>query len=268
MNLNNKIALVTGAGRSIGSAIASKLAEYGATVIVADISFENAQSTAEGISDTGLKAIGISLDVTNQESAENVCEEILRRFGRIDILVNNAGVVAAPGWEDRKRPNDSDWEFTYSVNARGMARMSDIVAESMKQQKGGKIVNISSVAGRASGSTTSIAYSASKAAAISITQTMSQELADSNINVNVICPGLIWTEMWARIAVHYGNIPERAKGLKDPREIFNRTVKERIPLGREQTSADVANAVLFFASDLSKNITGQALNVTGGWTMN
>ena len=267
MDVTGKVAVITGGGRGIGRAIAVRLAANGADVAVADIGLENAQAVAGEVSKIGRESMAIRLDVTEQESVESTCEQVIDRFGRIDILVNNAGVIAAPGWEDRERPDDSDWDLTYTVNARGMARMSEAAARSMKERRYGKIVNISSVAGRV-GSTTSIAYSASKAAAISLTQTLAQELAPFNINVNVICPGLLWTEMWARIAVHWGNIPERARGLTDPKQIFDRAVEERVPLGREQTPEDVANAVAFFASEAARNITGQALNVTGGWQMN
>ena len=190
----------------------------------------------------------------------------IQRFGRIDILVNNAGIVAAPGWEERERPSEEDWDMIYAVNVKGVAGVTESVVPHMKRRRYGKIVNIASIAGRL-GSRTSAPYSASKASVINMTQNFALDLAEFNINVNSICPGLLWTPMWQRIATRYGTIPGDRQGLP-PREVFDRHVKQVIPMGREQTPEDVGHAVAFLASDYAKNITGQALNVSGGSHMN
>ena len=136
----------------------------------------------------------------------------------------------------------------------------------MRERRYGKIVNIASVAGRI-GSTTSAPYSISKAGVISYTQAIGLEEAKHNINVNAICPGLLWTPLWRRIAVRHGAHRDEDKGLTD-REVFDKYVKERTPLGREQTPEDIGNAVAFLASDAAQNITAQALNVSGGSHIN
>ena len=142
----------------------------------------------------------------------------------------------------------------------------EAVTPAMKRRRYGKIVNIASTAGR-QGSLTSGPYSASKAGVINLTQTWSLELAEFGINVNAVCPGLLWTSLWERIARRFGTISGDEQGMT-PREVFDRYVKRRIPLGREQTPEDIGNAVAFLASDYAENITGQALNISGGSHMN
>jgi len=266
MDVTDKIALVTGGGRGIGQGIATVLARNGADVAVADINLDDALSVAAEISDMGRQSMAQRVDVTVQESVDSTVEAVLKRFGRIDILVNNAGIIGAPGWEERETPSEEDWDSIYAVNVKGMAKATGAVAPHMKERRYGKIVNIASVAGRL-GSTTSAAYAASKASVINMTQTWAVELAGFNINVNSICPGLLWTPMWMRIATHFGTLPGDHTG-QSPRDVFDQHVERRIPLKREQTPEDIGNAVTFLASDYAQNITGQALNVSGGSNMN
>ena len=266
MDVTGKIAVVTGGGRGIGRAIALVLAQNGADVAVGDINLEDACGVAAEITETARQSIAVPLDVTSRESVVSMAREVVSRFGRIDILVNNAGVVAAPGWEERKDPNEADWEATYSVNVMGTATVTDVVAGYMKERRYGKIINISSIAGRL-GSLTSAPYSASKAAVINLTQFSSLELAPFNINVNAICPGLLWTPMWRRIGTRWGFDSEKWKGAS-VREVFDGTIKERVPLGREQTPEDVGNLTAFLASDFACNITGQTINLSGGSHIN
>ena len=266
MDVTGKIALVTGGGRGIGRGIVLELGRNGADVVIADIVLEDAQNVTTEVEELGRRSMSIRVDVTDQGSVESMVVEALTRFGRIDILVNNAGVIGAPGWETRERPNDEDWEFVLDVNLRGMVRVTDAVTPHMKERRSGKILNITSVAGR-QGSLTSAAYSASKAGGINLTQVTALDLAPYNINVNAICPGLIWTPMWVRIAQRRSLHEDDQTGLSR-REIFDRMVRERTPLGREQTPEDIGNAVCFLASDYARNITGQALNVSGGSHMN
>jgi NAD(P)-dependent dehydrogenase (short-subunit alcohol dehydrogenase family) len=266
VDVTDKIAIVTGGGRGIGRGIATVLAHNGADVVVADIILDNARSVAAEILDLGRESMAQHMDVTVQESVDGMVEAVLGRFGRIDILVNNAGIVGAAGWEEREAPNEADWAAIHAVNVRGVARVTEAVAAHMKERRYGKIVNIASVAGRV-GSTTSSAYGASKASVINMTQTWSVELAEFNINVNAICPGILWTPMWLRVGTHFGTIPGEEQGLT-PREVFSVHVQRRIPLKREQTPEDIGNAIAFLASDHAKNITGQTLNVSGGTHMN
>ena len=263
MDVTDKVALVTGGGRGIGRGIVVVLARNGADVVVADLDPKNARSTAEEVSEMGRQSLAVQVDVRDDGSVNQMVSDSMERFGRIDILVNNAGVIASPGWgEGRSRPNDEDWDLIYEVNVKGLVRVTDAVTPHMVERRYGKVVNIASIAGRV-GSVTNIPYSASKAGVINITQSHALELAPSGINVNAVCPGLIWSAMWAAISGRWAQAREDLKDLTH-REIFEQAVKERIPLGREQTPEDVGNAVAFLASDYAANITGQALTVSGG----
>ena len=193
-------------------------------------------------------------------------EDAVSRHGRIDILVNNAGIIGAPGWQDRAETTEEDWDLLYAVNVKGMAAVTDAVNPHMKERRYGKVVNIASVAGR-QGNYDNPPYGISKAGVISFTQAYAVLLAPFNVNVNAICPGLLWTPMWEKISFRRSSLPQNTEGLS-PRELFDRTVEERIPLGREQTPEDVGNLAAFLSSEASRNITGQAINVDGGSRMN
>ena len=266
MNLEGKIAIVTGGGRGLGRGISLVLAERGADVVVADIDTEGAQKTSEEVVALGRKSMACTVDVTKRASAEQMTNAVLERFGRIDILVNNAGVVGKPGWYEHETLREEDWDFCYQVNVKGMVITSEVVAEHMKQRRSGKIVNIASVAGR-QGRPAIAHYSASKAAAINWTQAHALMLAPYDINVNGVCPGILWTAMWEVVGLRYAftNWPDEKLTA---REAFDRSIKQRVPLGREQTPEDIGKAVAFFASDDAKNITGQVLNVDGGNFLN
>ena len=241
------------------------LAKNGADVVVADLNIENARKVAAEVAEMGRQSMPLNLDVTDQESADTVATQIVDRFGRIDILVNNAGVIGAPGWEDREKPNEEDWDLILEVNVRGVAKVTDAVTPYMKVKSYGKIVNIASIAGP-EGSPRNPPYNVSKTGVISLTQSQALELAPHNINVNAICPGLLWTPMFERIL----NRPTMAPNLEElpPREAFEKYVETKIPLGREQTPEDIGNLAAFLCSEFAKNITGQSINVSGGFFMN
>ncbi len=266
MDVTGKVAIVTGGGRGIGRGICVALARNGADVVVADMVRDNAEGVAAEVKGMGRRALAVHVDVTRQESVDRMVEAVTREFGRIDILVNNAGIIAAGGWEERERSNEDDWDMIYEVNVKGVARVTDAVAERMKERRYGKIVNIASVAGRL-GVPDNQPYGVSKAGVINLTQAQALNLAPFDINVNAVCPGLLWTPMWERIAFRRGRVREDLRG-KSARETFEVYVKERTPLGREQTPEDIGNLVAFLASDYARNITGQAINVNGGSHMN
>ena len=265
MNVSGKVALVTGGGRGIGRGISLVLAGNGADVAVADLDPTNAEAVAQEVTATGRQSMAVSVDVRDQASVGTMVQQVLERFGRVDVLVNNAGVIGAAGWEDRERPSEEDWDFIFDVNVKGIARVTDAVAPHMKERRYGKIVNIASIAGR-TGSERNTPYNVSKAGVISLTQGQALEMAPYSINVNAICPGLLWTPMWGRI-LSRGAMTPNPEG-KTQRELFEERVQSSIPLGREQTPEDIGNLVAFLASDYSKNITGQAINVSGGLHMN
>ena len=262
MDVTGLTAVVTGGGRGIGRGIALALARNGADVAVADIDPGIAESTGAAVVEMGRRSCVAEMDVTDQQSVDGAVENVLDRFGQIDVLVNNAGVVSAPGWTGRVDENEADWDVVYEVNVKGVDRVTRAVAPGMKARRFGKIINISSVAGRR-GNPGLSAYSASKAACISITQAAALELAPYNINVNVICPGLLWTPMWNVLATRQVALFEDA-AARTPREQFESMVARTTPLGREQTPEDIGDLAAFLASQHARNITGQALNVNGG----
>ena len=260
--LDGKIALVTGGGRGIGRGIVLELAKAGSDIVVADIDLENAQKTATETRALDRKATVVEMDVTQETSVTaGICTAIAEH-SRVDLLVNNAGVV---GNHVRSEVDLRDWDMCYQVNLKGIWIVSRAVISHFKEKGGGKIVNIASIAGR-HGSAGHAHYSASKAGAISVTQSLAKELGRFNINVNAVCPGLLWTDMWRQLEGMFGG--DASREAVNQRKVFERIVKQNCPLGREQTPEDVGMAVVFLASHQARNITGQALNVDGGMQMN
>lgn len=265
MLLKDRVAIVTGGATGIGRAIAAKMGEGGACVVIADMNAGAEQKAASELSASGIKAAAVATDVTDRAATDRMVRTTLDRFGKIDILVNNAGIAGAPGWNQRSEPTEDDWVKTYQVNVLGTVNSANSVIPHMKTAKHGKIVNLSSIAGR-EGRPSLPHYSASKAAVISYTQSLANELARFNINVNAICPGLLWTPMWEQVGGRYARDNAAYKGLS-PRQVFDAMIAERIPIGREQTPDDIGDAAVFLASEDARNITGQALNVDGGFFM-
>ncbi|MSQ08487.1 MAG: SDR family oxidoreductase [Dehalococcoidia bacterium] len=263
--LKDRVAIVTGGATGIGRAIATKMGEGGASIVVADMNADAAQKTAAELTASGIKAAAVATDVTDKAATDRMARTALDRFGRIDILVNNAGIAGAPGWNQRSESTEDDWVKTYQVNVLGTVNAANSVIPHMKAERHGKIVNLSSIAGR-EGRPSLPHYSASKAAVISYTQSLANELAKFNINVNAICPGLLWTPMWEQVGGRYARDNAAYKGLS-PRQVFDAMIAERIPNGREQTPEDIGDAAVFLASEDARNITGQALNVDGGFFM-
>lgn len=267
-DLEGMVALVTGAGSGIGAGISKVLHDRGAKLALCDLFGESAEKTANSISGT---SIFDSVDVTKLSDLENFRDKIINKFGKIDILVSNAGVIGAKGFAERKNYSQQDWDDTYDVNLIGVVNSADSVTEHMKSNKFGKIINIASHGGRKPRGLGDMhrgniqtPYLVSKAAVIQYTHLLAIELGKYNINVNAICPGVIWTPIWKAIAENHIEQNPNLKGM-DPKEVFDElAVKARTPLGRGQTPEDIGNTVAFFASEDSSEITGQALNVNGG----
>lgn len=260
--LDGRVAIVTGGGRGIGRGICEVLAREGASLVVADIVMENAKQTAADLRAAGAKAVPVHCDVTKADSAAATVDATLAAFGRADILVNNAGVVGQH--VGGALIDEDDWDACYEVNLKGIWRMSRAIVPHFRASGGGKIVNIASIAGRRGGAGLAH-YGASKAGAISLTQALASELGPLNVNVNAVCPGLLWTDMWRHLEAMIGRDP--SDEVVDRRRVFDAYLAQNCPLRREQTPEDIGNAVAFLASDEARNITGQSLNVDGGIEM-
>jgi len=252
LKLNGKVAIVTGGGRGIGRAIALALTKEGADVAIVDLRL--AKNVVNAITKTGRRALAIEGDVTNSNDVDHAVEEALKYFGRIDILVNNAGIIRIASVMDSR---EEDWDATLAVNAKGVFLFSKAVAKHMMSQRGGKIVNIASDAGK-TGEPLLAIYCASKFAVVGFTQAFALEMAPYNINVNAVCPCYVETEMLEDSAKEIGKRESRS-----PEEIKAQWASD-IPLRRLATTEDVAKAVVFLVSDDASFITGQAINVTGG----
>jgi len=247
--LEGKVAFVTGGARGIGRAICEALAQAGARVAVADLRLEDAQETAQAIG-----GMAVALDVTDFAALPGAVDAVARDLGGIDILVNNAGIFNMASI-DRITPED--YRRQYDVNVGGTLFACQAVVGHMKQRGGGSIVNFSSQAGRR-GEPNIAVYCSTKAAVISVTQSLALELASDNIRVNAIAPGVVDTPMWDVVDAQFAEYENKPKGQK------KREVGEAVPLGRMGDPRDVADPVVFLCSDAARYITAQTLNVDGG----
>jgi NAD(P)-dependent dehydrogenase (short-subunit alcohol dehydrogenase family) len=281
MKLQGKVAIVTGGGRGIGEGIVRCLAEEGANVAIVDINGSTARSIAEAVGSLGRESLAIEADATDSEKAVECVQSTIDRFGTIDILVNNVGGVAGvdlgAGMPAIDTRTDEEWQATYELNLKSHIIMARAVVPHFKGQRSGKIVNISSAAGK-QGSPMLMPYSVFKSGDIAFTRALALELAPYNVNVNCILPGLIYTPLWEMGATALRQLAiEQAKaGVKGPislQELERMTPKEwwlkttietSTPLRREQTPEDIGRAVVFLVSEDARNITAQALSVDGG----
>ncbi len=242
--LEGKVALITGASRGIGKAIAIAFAQQGASVAFTDMRRDEIMEATElEIQALGVKAIGYASDASSFDDSERVVDEIAKEFGRVDILVNNAGIT-----RDNllMRMAEADWDLVIKVNLKSVFNLTKAVQKYMLKQRSGSIINMSSVVG-INGNAGQSNYSASKAGLIGFTKSVAQELGSRNIRCNAIAPGYIETEMTAKLS-----------------EEVRTQWAAQIPLRRGGKPEDVAQACVFFASDLSAYVTGQVLSVCGG----
>lgn len=242
--LEGKTALVTGAARGIGKAIAMKLAENGANIAFTDLAINDATKELEKeLSAIGVKAKGYASDASSFDDTEKVVNEIVKEFGTVEILVNNAGIT-----QDTllMRMNEEQWDKVINVNLKSVFNFTKAIQRFMLKQREGSIINMSSVVG-VNGNAGQSNYAASKAGILGFTKSVAKELGSRNIRCNAIAPGFIITDMT-------GALPE------DVRKDW----ESKIPLRRGGTPEDVAKTSLFLASDLASYITGQVINVCGG----
>jgi 3-oxoacyl-[acyl-carrier protein] reductase len=247
LSLEGKTALVTGGSRGIGRSIALTLADYGADVAITfRSSVDAANEVKEEIKSKGQKAKAIQADAVNLEGAEDVISELIDDWDKLDILVNNAGIT-----RDNLilRMSEEQWDQVIDTNLKSIFNYSKAVAKPMMRNRGGSIINISSVVGL-SGNAGQSNYAASKAGIIGFTKSYAKELASRNIRANVVAPGYITTEMTDELD-----------------EDVLESIKDETPLGRAGDAKEVAETVLFLASDLSSYITGETIRVDGGMAM-
>jgi len=246
MNLEGKIALITGAAQGIGRDIALALAADGADIAVCDVNLEAAQKTAGDIEATGRKALALKVDVAASAEVTAMVEQAIAKFGRLDILVNNAGITR-DGLILRMK--DEDWDLVLSINLKGSFLCSRAALKHMTKQRGGTIINIASIVG-AMGNAGQANYVASKAGLIGLTKTIAREYAARGVTANAVAPGFIDTAMTQAL-------PENVR----------QDLAKQIPMGKLGTPRDVANAVRFLASPQAAYITGQVIHVNGGMYM-
>ena len=244
-SLRDRVAIVTGASRGIGRAVARRLAADGAAVVAAARS-DHADGVAAEIRDAGGRSVGVSVDVTDPERVEAMVRAALDEYGRIDVLVNNAGIV-----RDRLalRMTPEDWDAVVATNLTAAFACARAVLRPMIRQRGGRIVNVGSVVGRM-GNAGQANYAASKAGLEGFSKALAREVASRGITVNVVAPGMIDTDMTAGLG-----------------ESARKTLLAQIPAGRLGTAGDVAGAVCFLASDEAAYVTGHVLAVNGGMYM-
>ncbi|MCZ6539631.1 MAG: SDR family oxidoreductase [Chloroflexi bacterium] len=264
-DLSGKVALVTGGGQGLGLGIVLKMAEQGADIAIADLNEENAASAARQVEALGRKAYTARMDVTEKDSVNAGVESITAEAGQIDILVNNAGVAGAPG-STGTAFRDIDWEFTWKVNVKGLADVTEAVLPQMRERQSGKIINIASVAARAAKYITAY-YATTKMSVIAYTQALAREFAAENINVNAIAPGRIWTQFHKDWMNEREAMGDEAVAGKDKYAVFMASLKEVIPMGRPQEPSDIGALAVFLASEEARNITGQTIQCDGGQVM-
>jgi NAD(P)-dependent dehydrogenase (short-subunit alcohol dehydrogenase family) len=256
MNKTFKNVCITGAGNGIGKAIAIAMSKEGYNVICADINFEEAKKTVEIISSNNGSGLAIKTDVTNILDIKDMVNKVVEQFGSLDIMVNNAGVTRTSSIMDL---NEKDWDWIHNVNAKGTFFCLQTAAYQMiKQETGGRIINMASVGGKGFVDVSNAIYAASKGAVISLTKTAAQELGKYDITVNAICPGITHTNILSNI------VKKRAlEQDKSEEDIMKHYVRD-IPLKRPNHPEDIAAMVVFLSSEGARNISGQSYNVDGG----
>jgi NAD(P)-dependent dehydrogenase (short-subunit alcohol dehydrogenase family) len=264
MRLSGKVAVVTGGGSGIGRGIALCMAQEGANLAIPDIQEADAQGVAREIQALGREALAMRCDVTKEAEIQATLERIKAELGGIDILVNNAGLASPPGMPFTSNSED-DWDRTFAVNVKSVFLMCKAIAPYFIARRAGRIINIASIAGPLA-SLTMPPYSVAKGGVITFTRIVAKELAPHGVTVNAICPGILWTEFWQKLAQHIADTNPAYQGMT-ARQVFENRVAALVPLKSEQTPEDIGWAAVFLASDHARCITGQALMVDGGAVM-
>ena len=244
LELPGRVAIVTGAARGIGFAIAERLSTAGAHVVVADIAEDGATAAAERLSEGGGKAVGVAADVISPDEVRALVDRALESFGAVDVLVNNAGITGpdAPLWET----TDEDWEKVLGLNLTGVFYCCRTVVPHMRERGSGAIVNVASISGK-EGNPNMIPYSVSKAGVICLTKALAKEVIHDGVRVNAVAPGVIETPLLEQLQ------PEAIEYMRS-----------KVPMGRMGRPEEAAAVVHFLASDAASFVTGQTYDVSGG----
>lgn len=248
LGLNDKVALITGAGSQVGfgKGMAMALAKEGCDIVACDMDIEGAEKTADDVRALGRKAMALKMDITKTTEVKEAVETALNEFGNIDILINNAGVGTQP--KPFVATTEEEWDTNININLRGTMIVTKAVLPHMIERKSGKIVSMSSTAGLAGMSTGGV-YGAAKAGVVIFTSALAKELNEVGINVNCMAPGLGATNF------------HRASNF--PPEYVDKFIKEMAAAGKTTTPEEIGHVAAFLVSDVSKNITGQCIRVSG-----
>ncbi len=264
LKIRDKIALVTGGGNGIGRAICLCLAAEGAKVVVVDLNNNEAQKVTQEIKSSGGDALTIACDATNPDDVDMMVQKTVDEYGTADILVNNVGGGFGTGFVSRTFIDE--WDKTIEINLKSAFLCCRAVAQVMIKNKKGRIINMSSVSGR-QGEPLIGAYCAAKFGVVGLTQVLAKELARFDITVNSVCPGYVFTPGWEKLAQSLKDA-HASLAAKSLEEIFETRVKSVTPLGRPQTSEEIATLVAYLASEEARSITGQSISIDGGIFMN
>ncbi len=251
MEVKDKIVVVTGAGSGIGAAAAKHFAHHGAQVVVSDLKIEKAKKTVDEIAAYGGKAVAIEANVANYEAVKKLIKETVKRFGRLDVIVNNAGI--GPRYMAKTADYAlEDWDSVIAVNQTGVFYCMKVALKQMLEQGGGNIVNVASLAGLKA-SPNNLSYSASKFAVVGMTKSAAMEYATKNIRVNAVCPGYTESALLDK--------------LLSARPDMDTILKSVIPMKRYGDASEIAEAIVWLASDTTKFITGQTITLDGGTSL-
>src|SRR5438132_3890771 len=264
MRLADKVAVVTGGGSGIGRGIVLAMAREGADIAIADIQVLNAEKVATEVKAVGRKVVAMKADVTSSADVKAMVDRTREALGKIDILVNNAGAGSTPGMPFTNN-TEEDWDRTFAVNTKSVFLACKSIAPYFIERKGGRIINIASIAGPLA-AVTMPPYSVAKQGVITFTRVVAKELAPHRVTVNAICPGVLWTDFWQKLAAHLAETNPAFKGMT-ARQVFEKRVADIVPMKAEQHPEDIGAAAVFLASDEARYITGQALMVDGGCVM-
>jgi NAD(P)-dependent dehydrogenase (short-subunit alcohol dehydrogenase family) len=264
MRLAGKVAVVTGGGSGIGEGIVLAMAREGADIAIPDIQPMNAEKVAEEVKALGRRVLAMRADVTSAADVKTMLDKTRDALGQVDVLVNNAGMASPPGLPFTNN-TEEDWDRTFAVNTKSVFLTSKAIAPYFIERKAGRIINIASIAGPLA-ALTMPPYSVAKQGVITFTRIIAKELAPHGITVNAICPGVLYTDFWQKLAAHIAATNPAFAGMT-PRQVFDKRVGDLVPMKCEQHPEDIGWAAVFLASDEARNITGQALNVDGGCVM-